>query len=568
MYLIQEHELKSKQPRAFYYRLPPLRTLDQVLHQTMAFGFISVTLGLIVASIYAASHWGQELDRRPDHRAGVCHLGDLPGDDFQPSSDRMARAQERLFCDRRFLRRRTDLDRQQRSARVHAAMSVLVLGLSHKTAPVEVRERFALPEERAEALLASLAARPGIDEACILSTCNRVEFMVRGDDASGPETALLTFLNEDHHAPVVEATPFLYRYADREAIRHIFRVASSLDSMVVGEPQILGQVKTAYQAAKQAGAIRGPLDHLLTAAFRVARRVRNETGIGQMAVSISYVAVELARKIFGDLDGLNVLIIGAGKMSELTARHLAGAGAKKPFVINRTFEKAQEMAKVFSGEAVPYDRLHEMLSKVDVVISSTGAPGFVLTKESLTSVAAARKGRPLFLVDIAVPRDIDPAINKLDEMFVYDIDDLQHVADANLEQRKGEAERAEKIVEEELDKLMHRLKTHQVAPTIVSLQGELERLRQSEIERHRSKLGTLTPEQEEAVEALTRSMINKIAHSPISQMKRLASHPDGLHFVEFVKRAFNRSPARGVGPGKMKKHDVLQHTILMLFMIV
>ena len=203
-------------------------------------------------------------------------------------------------------------------------MSVLILGLSHKTAPVEVRERFALPGDRAEHLVGRRGGRPGREEACILAPCDRVEFMVRSNDPGDAESALLTFLHEDHHAAVLEATPFLYRYAEREAIRHILRVASGLDSMVVGEPQILGQVKEAYQAAKQAGAIRGPLDQLLTAAFRVARRVRNETGIGQMAVSISYVAVELARKIFGDLDGLQVLIIGAGKMSEATARHLRG----------------------------------------------------------------------------------------------------------------------------------------------------------------------------------------------------------------------------------------------------
>ncbi len=418
-------------------------------------------------------------------------------------------------------------------------MSVLILGLSHKTAPVEVRERFALPEDQADALLARLAGRPGIEEACILSTCNRVEFMVRSEDPSDPETELLTFLNEDHRAPVIEATPFLYRYADREAIRHIFRVASSLDSMVVGEPQILGQVKTAYQTAKQAGAIRGPLDHLLTAAFRVARRVRSETGIGQMAVSISYVAVELARKIFGDLDGLKVLIIGAGKMSELTARHLTAAGARKPFVVNRTFEKAREMAKVFSGEAVPYERLHELLAKVDVVISSTGAPGFVLTRDSLSSVAAARKGRPLFLVDIAVPRDIDPEINTLDEMFVYDIDDLQQVAEANMKQRRKEAELAEQIVDEEVEAILHRIRGHMVKPTIVSLQKELDELRQAEIERFRSKLGPLTPEQEQAIDGLTRGLVRKIAHTPITEMKALAGRPEGERFVDFVKRAFN-----------------------------
>jgi len=418
-------------------------------------------------------------------------------------------------------------------------MSVLLLGLSHKTAPVEVRERFAVAEAATAERLTALAERPGVSEALILSTCNRVELVVRSEAGSDPTEEILAFLGSEHHQLVDEVKPYFYRYVDHDAIRHLFRVASSLDSMVLGEPQILGQLKDAYSSAKQAGTIRGELDFVLNHAFRVARRVRNETGIGQMAVSVSYVAVELARKIFGDLTSRSILIIGAGKMSELAAKHLRRAGGGKVYVTNRTHERAVEMARVFDGEAVEFSRLLEWLTRVDIVITSTGAQNFILTKEDAEGMIAARRQRPIFLVDIAVPRDIDPTINTIDNIFVYDIDDLQHVADANLEQRKGEAERAEKIVEEELDKLMHRLKTHQVAPTIVSLQSELERLRQSEVERYRSKLGTLTPQQEEAIEALTRSMINKIAHSPVSQMKRLASHPDGLHFVEFVKRAFN-----------------------------
>ena len=418
-------------------------------------------------------------------------------------------------------------------------MSVLLLGLSHKTAPVEVRERFAVAESATPERLAALAGRPGISEALILSTCNRVELVVQPEAGSDPTEEILSFLGSEHNSLVDEVKPYFYRYVDQDAIRHIFRVASSLDSMVLGEPQILGQIKDAYASAKKAGTIRGELDFVLNHAFRVARRVRSETGIGQMAVSVSYVAVELARKIFGDLDGRSILIIGAGKMSELAAKHLRRAGGGRIYVTNRTHERAVELAKVFDGQPVEFSRLHEWLTRVDIVITSTGATDFILTKDAAEGVIAARRQRPIFFVDIAVPRDIDPRINSIDNIFVYDIDDLQHVADANLDQRKREAERAESIVEEELAKLMHRLKTHQVAPTIVSLQDELERMRIAEVERFRSKLGDLTVRQEQAVEALTRSMINKIAHSPISQMKRLASHPDGLHFVEFVKRAFN-----------------------------
>jgi glutamyl-tRNA reductase len=417
-------------------------------------------------------------------------------------------------------------------------MSVLLLGLSHKTAPVEVRERFALGDDAAGDLASKLVRRPGIDEAMVLSTCNRVEFLVRSETASDLAAEVLSLLADSRETALDQAAPFLYRYSDREAIRHIFRVASSLDSMVVGEPQILGQVKDAYAAAKDAGALNGQLEQVLSSAFRVARRVRNETGIGQLAISVSYVAVELARKIFGDLDGLSVLIVGAGKMSESAARHLRGAGASRVWVTNRTLDRAVELARRFDGEAVEFNRLIEYLTRADIVISSTGAPGFILNKQTAEGVIAARKNKPIFLVDIAVPRDIDPEINSIDNMFVYDIDDLQQVADANLRERRREADQAERIVEDEVDKMMHRLETYQVAPTIVSLQSELDRLRRAEIERFRGRMGTLTPEQEQAVEALTRSIINKIAHPPISEMKRLASHPEGSHFVEFVKRAF------------------------------
>jgi glutamyl-tRNA reductase len=418
-------------------------------------------------------------------------------------------------------------------------MSVLLLGLSHKTAPVEVRERFAIAEGSTSEQLKALAERPGISEAVILSTCNRVEFLVNTQVGADPTQEIFSFLTTTGCQGLEESKPYFYRYLDEEAIRHVFRVASSLDSMVVGEPQILGQVKEAYASARAAGTIQGNLDFVLNQAFRVARRVRNETGTGQLAVSVSYVAVELARKIFGDLGSRSILIVGAGKMSELTAKHLRRAGGGRVYVTNRTHERAAEMAKVFEGEAVPFDRLLESLTKVDIVITSTGSPDYILSKKMAEGVIAARRQRPVFLVDIAVPRDIDPAINSVDNMFVYDIDDLQQVADANLDERKREAERAESIVEEEVAKLMHRLKTHQVAPTIVSLQDELERVRSSELRRFRSKLGDLSPDQEQVLDAMTRSMINKIAHSPISHMKQLASHPDGLHFVEFVKRAFN-----------------------------
>lgn len=416
-------------------------------------------------------------------------------------------------------------------------MNVLLLGLSHKTAPVEVREQLAFDESASGSLASALTERPGISEAMVLSTCNRVEFLVQSNSDYNAADAVQAFLNGK--STIAETTPFFYRYLNRDAVSHLFRVASSLDSMVIGEPQILGQIKSAYIAAKEAGAIKGQLGVIVSNALRTARKVRNETGIGQLTVSTSYIAVELARKIFGDLRGLSVLLVGAGKMSELSAKHLQQSGVSRVYITNRTYERAIEMAKSFEGKAVPFDQFLRVLQQVDIVISSTGSSEFILTKETAAGVITARRNRPLFLVDIAVPRDIDPEINTIDNIFVYDIDDLQQVADANLHERRRHAELAESIVQEEVAKMMHRIETDEVAPTIVSMQSALDDIRRHEITRHRSKLGELTPEQEQTIEAITRGIVNKIAHPSIVEMKKMAGNSDGLHFVEFVKRAFN-----------------------------
>lgn len=418
-------------------------------------------------------------------------------------------------------------------------MNLFVIGLSHKTAPIEVRERMALSEAEMPRALEALAARPGISEALIFSTCNRVEFTVRAEPEADAVAAVYSFLESDCGRAVEKFERYLYRHEQRDAIRHLFRVAASLDSMMVGEPQILGQVKEAYAAAKVAGALGGPLEEIVNRAFHVAKRVRSETGIGQMAVSVSYVAVELARKIFGTLAGHTVLILGSGKMGELAAKHLRRSGAPAVFVANRTYEKAVEMAARFEGRPVPFEQLFDFLPLVDIVISSTGAPGFLIDRERAQALMAARKNRPMFLIDIAVPRDIDPEVNKVDNIFLYDIDDLQQVADANKREREREAARAEAIVEAEVTRMMDRLKAHDIAPTIVSLQAELDRIRREEVERFRGRLGPLTPEQQQALDALTRGIINKIAHTPITHLKTLASHPDGLHFIDVVKRVFN-----------------------------
>jgi glutamyl-tRNA reductase len=308
--------------------------------------------------------------------------------------------------------------------------------------------------------------------------------------------------------------------------------------MVVGEPQILGQLKAAYAAAKAHGTVSGLLEAILTRAFAVAKRVRSETGIGESAVSVSYAAVELAREIFGSLEDKKVLIVGAGKMSELAARHLHRSGATRIFVTNRTFERARELADVFRGTIVEYDRLLATLPEMDIVITSSGAPHYILKKSDVRRIIDARKNRPMFLIDIAVPRNIEPAVNEIDNVFLYDIDDLQRVVEANVGERKKRAEQAEEIIELEVERMIGRLKAREVAPTIVSLQEQLEQLRQSEVARVRGKLGPLSPQQEEALESLTRGLINKIAHGPISELRRHANEPEGIRFIEAIRKAF------------------------------
>ena len=418
-------------------------------------------------------------------------------------------------------------------------MNLALGGVSHKTAPVEVREKLAIPESALAGALAVLRRQEGVRDGLILSTCNRVEVLASGPPESDLRQAIAAFLAEYHRVPVEDLRPYLYHLTAREAIRHIFRVAASLDSLVVGEPQVLGQVKGAYAAARAAGLGSGLVEEVMMRAFSVAKRIRTETGIAQTAVSVSYAAVELARKIFGSLEEKHVLLIGAGKMSELAARHLLSCGAASLAIANRNFERAAGLAAAFNARPVPFERLFDHLAEADIVISSTGAPHFIVTKEDGPRILSRRKNRPMFFIDIAVPRDIDPALNKVDNIFLYDIDDLQQVVESNLTERRREAERCEQIIEHEVDRFLARAKTLQVVPTIVSLQTHLEEIRQIELERQRGKLGKLTPEQEQAVEALTRALINKILHEPITHLKSLAQEPDGLNAVEAIRKAFN-----------------------------
>jgi glutamyl-tRNA reductase len=418
-------------------------------------------------------------------------------------------------------------------------MKLLITGMSHRTAPVEIRERMAFREETLPAALADLKGRPGVAEAVILSTCNRVEITLATEDSVDPQAVTDSFLAAHKQLSPELFAAHMFRHEGRDAIHHLFRVAASLDSMVIGEPQILGQLKAAYAAAKSNGACYGWLDGLLTRAFSVAKRVRSETGIGQMAVSVSYAAVELARKIFGSLNNRKVMIVGAGKMSELAARHLRRSGATHVFVTNRTPERAVEMAKLFQGTPVEYTRFLTMLPEIDIVITSSGAPHYILHKEEMQRVISARRNKPMFLIDIAVPRNIEPSINDLDNVFLYDIDDLQEVVNANLRERMKEADHAEHLVADEVERMMTRLKVAEVTPTIVGLQEQLEQIRLGELEKVRRRLGPLTAQQEEALEALTRGIINKVAHGPISELRLHAGKPEGAHVVAAIRKAFH-----------------------------
>jgi glutamyl-tRNA reductase len=415
-------------------------------------------------------------------------------------------------------------------------MNFQLIGVNHKTAPVEVRERFAVPDRQLPEALQQLMRVPGVGEGMILSTCNRVEVLIQTTNGS---TDLRKFIAQYFGLEPASYESHLYEYRQHDAVRHVFRVASSLDSMIVGEPQILGQVKEAYATARAAGAVQSYLDLLLTRAFAVAKKVRSETAVGSSSVSVASVAVELAGKIFGSLLGKQVCLVGAGKMSELAARHLLARGAGTIFVANRTYTRAVELAANFGGEAIRFDELYTHCERADIVITSTGSPVAIFKREHGEMFLARRKNRPMFFIDIAVPRDVDPEMNKLDGIFVYDIDDLQDAVSSHVEDRKKEADRAESIIEVEVERFQVRLQTLHVVPTIVSVQDQFETIRQAELDRVRGRLGKLSPEQEAAVEALSHGIVNKILHTPIRSLKSAAAGPEITTLIDSFRKIFD-----------------------------
>lgn len=418
-------------------------------------------------------------------------------------------------------------------------MEILVVGLNHSTAPVEIRERITFPGNQEGQVTFSMSQAPGVEEAIILSTCNRAEVIATSEQPElGLETIVET-VGKIHGLAREEFQDYLYLLRGAQAVQHLFRVASSLDSMVLGEPQILGQVKEGYGLASKVNATGPILNRLLHRAFFTAKRVRNETGVGRAAVSVAYVAVELAKKILGELKKKHVLLIGAGEMAELAARHLATQVDGPIVVTNRTYENACTLANELRGAAIPMEELEEGLVKADVVITSTSSCDPIITARQMKTVLSKRRYRPVFLIDIAIPRDVHPDVNDVDGVYLYNIDDLQSVVEENVGERKQEALRGESIVAEEVLKFMRWMEALEATPTIIALKDKLEHIREGELQRLNGKLSGLGPEERAAVEALTRSIINKIAHDPIAFLKKTESRSKRNFYLDVAQRLFD-----------------------------
>jgi glutamyl-tRNA reductase len=416
---------------------------------------------------------------------------------------------------------------------------IVLLGLNHKTASVDVRECIAFTAEETDRALEMLRANPVIAESVLLSTCNRIELLMAVDDVEAAVAVAKRFISEFKKVPLAQFETALYQYMGDEAVRHTFQVAASLDSMVVGEPQILGQMKAAYHQAtleRTSGVI---LNKLFHRTFFVAKKVRSETGIGDHAVSISYAAIELGKKIFGELAGKRVMLIGAGEMAELAVEHLIRNRAGTITVANRTFERGVELARRFSGKAIKFEEIADTIADVDIVISSTGASGYVLTKEQVKRAMKSRRNRRLFFIDIAVPRDIDPEINRIGNAYVYDIDDLKGVVDDNVEDRQREAVKAQRIIDETVIAFRKWYDTLDVVPTIVSLRSKVAAMAQQELQKTLGTLGHLSETDKQAIERMTDALVNKILHEPTHFLKKNGCRGDKTVSLDLTRKLFN-----------------------------
>jgi glutamyl-tRNA reductase len=436
---------------------------------------------------------------------------------------------------------------------------LLLVGVSHRTAPIELRERLDFSSSGLDTAVVELLLRPAAHEAAVVSTCNRVEMYVVCDDVEQAQEELLGFLCEFHQVSRDEVRDHLYRRVDTDAARHLFRVASGLDSMVVGEPQILGQVKEAYSTASARQTVGPVLNKLFHWSFGVGKRVRSETGLAEGAVSVSFAAVSLARKIFGSLAGRSVLVVGAGEMGKLTALHLKTHGIGRLAMTSRTLSSAQQMAAAVGGEVVPWDELPRTLVESDIVITATGASTPVVTRAMVQAAVPASRTRPLFIIDIAVPRDVEADASEIEQVFLYNIDDLQAIVHDNLSKRSAEVGKAEMIVDAEVGKFGQWQRSRGAIPTVVALRQRFETIRRAELERLEPKLASLPPEARGRVEEITRLIVEKLLLQPTEQLKTLPDRETMIAYSDALNRLFALADADGGGPpkaeGKMQNAD-------------
>lgn len=433
-------------------------------------------------------------------------------------------------------------------------MGIVVVGLSHKSAPIEVREKLYFPEDTLPAALGKLMSYEGVRESMIVSTCNRVEIYASVQDSEKGVDRIKQFITDYHGISREALEGSLYVYPDAQGVRHTFRVASSLDSLVLGEAQILGQLKDAFDIALKAKTTSTILNKLIKKSISVAKRVRTETRLAEGAVSISSAAVELAKKIFGDLTGKTVMLLGAGEMAELAAQHLLGNGVKNIMVANRTFERAEELAKEFKGDAIRFEHFPDHLVMVDILICATGAPQYVVKRDMVQKVIKDRRHKPIFMIDISNPRNIDPEVDKVDNVYLYDIDDLQSKVDVNTEGRAKEAERAEEIVTQEVETYLQWERGLDAVPTIVDLREKVEDIRKRELEKTLGTLNGITEDQKRAVDIMSQAIVNKMLHAPLVVLKQAAASTDsGDATLAVARKLFNldrelKRPVHGRAP--------------------
>ena len=420
-----------------------------------------------------------------------------------------------------------------------AEVNLILVGVNHKTTPVEIREKLAFTKGKIEESVDRLFNFPDIIEHTILSTCNRVEIYARANCQDSAIKAIKQFICDFHEVSPDELEDHFYSYRNEEAVEHLFRVSSSLDSMILGEAQILGQVKDAYSLAKDLRSTGLVLNQLFEKAFSIAKKVREETGIAERSVSISSAAVELAQKIFDDLENRTVMLVGTGEMAELAAKHLISYGVKTVYVTSRTYERAANLARTLNGSALDFEAFKNELHRADIVITSTSAPNFIIKKEMVEKAIHERKNKPIFFIDIAVPRDIEPDVNDLENIYLYDIDDLHVVVSANMKEREKEAENAMNFISQEVTKFNNWVGTLDAVPTIVEIRKKAENIRMQEIEKTLKKISHLSEDDKKLLRQMSSSMVNKILHKPTIKLKQKTQSEDGHVYLKAIRHLFH-----------------------------